>query len=239
MQDLTLYNGVMDKVIHIAGHIENCYLVQGEHDYLVDTGVSMTRKKIDAAFTQAGQKPADLEYIFITHYHADHTGNLAALKRESGAKVAAGAGDVPYIQGDMEQMRPSDLNRVGRCMRKLPASWIKGYQKFETVPVDISLEGGEVLEDLGLEVIALPGHTYGGIGLVDRANRRAFVGDIASNYFRRVGGPTICASYSLEEIETSLRKLADLDLDYMYPGHGRIIGPNASSLVAAYLRKKF
>jgi glyoxylase-like metal-dependent hydrolase (beta-lactamase superfamily II) len=229
----------MDKVIRIAGHIENCYLVRGEHDYLVDTGVSMTRKRIDAAFAQAGQKPADLEYIFITHYHADHTGSLAALKRESGAKVAAGAGDVPYIQGDKGQELGSGLNRLGRLLHRLPASWVEGYQKFEKVPVDISLEGGEVLADLGLEIVALPGHTPGGIGLVDRANRRAFVGDIASNYFRRVGGPTICASYSLEEIEASLRKLAGLDLDYMYPGHGRIIGPNASSLVAAYLRKKF
>lgn len=229
----------MDKIIHIAGHIENCYLVQGDHDYLVDTGVSMTRKRIDAAFAQAGLQPADLEYIFITHYHADHTGNLADLKRESGARVVAGASDVPYIQGDKGQGLGSDLNHLGRFMRKLPRSWVESYQKFETVIVDISLEGGEVLEDLGLEVIALPGHTPGGIGLVDRANRRAFVGDIASNYFRRVGGPTICASYSLEEIEASLRKLAALDLDYMYPGHGKIIGPDASSLVAAYLEKKF
>lgn len=229
----------MDKIIHVAGHIENCYLVQGDHNYLVDTGVHMTRKKIDAAFAQAGMKPAGIEYIFITHYHADHTGNLADLKRESGAKVAAGAGDVPYIQGDKGQERPSNINRLGRLMRKLPTSWLEGYQKFEKVTVDISLEGGEVLEDVGLEVIALPGHTYGGIGLVDRANRRAFVGDIVSNYFRRTGGPTICASCSLKEIEASLRKLAALDLDYMYPGHGKIIGPNASSLVAAYLKKKF
>ena len=28
----------MDRIIHIAGYIENCYLVQGDHDYLVDTG---------------------------------------------------------------------------------------------------------------------------------------------------------------------------------------------------------
>ncbi len=229
----------MDKVIHIAGYIENCYLVQGDHDYLVDTGVSMTRKKIDAAFTQAGQKPADLEYIFITHYHADHTGNLADLKRESGAKVAAGAGDVPYIQGDKEQELGSDLNCLGRCMRKLPRSWVESYQKFETVIVELPLNDGDTLKELGLEVIALPGHTPGGIGLVDRANRRAFVGDIASNYFRRVGGPSICASCSLNEIEASLRKLAALDLDYMYPGHGKIIGPDASSLVTAYLKKKF
>ena len=33
--------------------------------------------------------------------------------------------------------------------------------------------------------------------------------------------------------------MVELELDYMYPGHGRIIGPGASGLVAVYVRKKF
>ena len=74
---------------------------------------------------------------------------------------------------------------------------------------------------------------------LDRANRRAFVGDIVSNYFGRVGLPVLSASYSLEEIEESMRRLAALELEHMYPGHGRIIGPGASGLVAAFVRKKF
>ncbi len=229
----------MDEVIRIAGPIENCYLVKGEHCYLVDTGIRPTRKKIYKALAQAGVKPADLEYIFITHYHADHTGSLAVLARESGAKVVAGVEEVPYIQGDKEQMRPSSLSPLGRLMGKLPPSLLKSYQKFEFVTVDLPLSEGETLGDLGLEVIDLPGHTYGGIGLVDRANRRAFVGDLASNYLGRTGGPTLSASYSLEAIGESLRKLAALDVDYMYPGHGKIIGPRASELVGDYAKKKY
>lgn len=229
----------MDKVVHIAGRIENCYLVKGDHCYLVDTATSMTRKKIDQALAEERVKPSDLTHIFITHYHADHTGCLAALKLESGAGVAAGAADTPYIQGDKPQDLGSDLNRLGRFLRRLPKSWVESYQKFETVMVDLPLSDGDILDDLGLEVIALPGHTPGGIGLLDRANRRAFVGDLVSNYFGRTGGPTYSASYSLPDIEASLRRLAGLDLDYMYPGHGRIVGPRASELVAAYVRKKF
>ncbi len=146
---------------------------------------------------------------------------------------------MPYIQGDKPQELGSDLNRLGRLLRKLPRSLVEGYQKFETVTVDLPLSDGDVLADLGLEVIALPGHTPGGIGLLDRANHRAFVGDLVSNYFGRTGGPTYSASYSLEEIEASMRRLAGLDLDYMYPGHGKIVGPRASEKVAAYVKKKF
>jgi glyoxylase-like metal-dependent hydrolase (beta-lactamase superfamily II) len=229
----------MDTIIHIAGSIENCYLVKGDHCYLVDTLIPKSRKKIDKALLEQGLKPGDLTHILITHYHADHTGSLADLKSESGAQVLAGAEDVPYIQGDKPQELGSDLNRLGRLLKKMPKKMVESYQKFKNASVDVALKGGENLEELGLEVIALPGHTPGGVGFLDRANKRAFVGDLVSNYFGRTGTATICASYSLEEIEASMRKLAELELDYMYPGHGRIIGPNASRLVTDFVKKKF
>lgn len=231
--------GKMDEIIHVAGQIENCYLVKGEHYYLVDTMNPKARGRLNKLMTEKGVKLQDLTHILITHYHFDHTGSLADLKSLSGAEVVAGTGDVPYIQGEKPPEPGSDLNRVGRLLRKLPESWVMGYQKCAAAQVDVSLTGGEILEELGLEAIALPGHTPGGMGFLDRANRRCFVGDMVSNYFGRVGPPTISASYSLEEIEASMRKLVELDLDYMYPGHGRIIGPGASGLVATYVKKKF
>jgi glyoxylase-like metal-dependent hydrolase (beta-lactamase superfamily II) len=229
----------MDEIVRIASMIENCYLVKGDHCYLVDTSNPKARKRIDKILAERGVKPLDLTHILITHYHVDHTGNLADLKKESGAVVAAGAADVPYIKGDRPPEIGSDLNRVGRLLKKLPRSITMSYQKCQGTEVDISLEGGDVIEELGLEVVALPGHTPGGMCFLDRANRRAFVGDMVSNYFGRIGPPTICASYSLEEIEASMRVLAGLELEYMYPGHGHIIGPDASGLAAAYVRKKF
>ncbi|MEW6555426.1 MAG: MBL fold metallo-hydrolase [Actinomycetota bacterium] len=229
----------MDEIIHVAGPVENCYLVRGEHCYLVDTMNPRARARLDRAMGANGVRPRDLTHILVTHYHFDHTGSLADLKGASGAVIVAGAADVPYIQGEVPPQAGSDLNRIGRLLRRLPESWIKSYQKCDAAEVDVALTGGEVLEELGLEVIALPGHTRGGMGFLDRPNRRCFVGDMVSNYFGRVGPPTISASYSLEEIEASMRELVELDLDYMYPGHGRIIGPGASGLVAAFIKKRF
>ncbi len=229
----------MDEIIRIADQIVNCYLAKGENCYLVDTGTPKDRKRIGKALQEMGVKLHDLTHILITHYHFDHVGCLAELKRSSGAMVIAGAADAPYIQGDKQPEAGSDLNHLGRFIRRLPRSMIMSYQKCEEAPVDITLTGGEILEGLGLEAIALPGHTPGGMGFLDRSNHRAFVGDMVSNYFGRIGLPTISFSYSMEEIEASMRKLAEMELDYMYPGHGRIIGPGASSLVAAYVKKRF
>ncbi len=229
----------MDEILRIASPVDNCYLVKGDHCYLVDTGDPRSRKRIDNALREQGVRVLDLTHILITHYHFDHTGNLADLKRESGAAVAAGEADVPYIEGTRPPEIGSDLNRLGRFLARLPRSITTSYQKCEPSEVDISLEGGENIAELELEAIAVPGHTPGGMCFLDRAKRRAFVGDIVSNYFGRVGPPTICASYSMEDIEASMRELAGLELDYMYPGHGGIIGPGASDLVASYIRKRF
>jgi glyoxylase-like metal-dependent hydrolase (beta-lactamase superfamily II) len=227
-----------DRVIRIAGPVVNCYLVKGDHCYLVDTLTPKERRRIDKALAEQGLNPGDLTHILITHYHVDHTGNLADLRHESGALVAAGVEDIPYIQGEKPPQVGSDLNRLGRLLKKVP-SLSTSYQKVKSASVDMALKEGDRLDELELDVIALPGHTPGGIGFLNRSGNWALVGDLVSYYFGRIGPATLCASYSLEELEASMRKLAELELDYMYPGHGGVIGPNASRLVSDYVRKKF
>ena len=227
----------MDNVIRISSMV-NAYLVKGDHTYLVDTMVPMSRKKLYAAMHDNGVSASDLSHILLTHYHADHIGNLCDIQAKGNPKVVAGAGGGPYIEGEIKPPAPSELSRAGKVLRKMPGL-VEKYQKCKPGRVDETVEDGMKLEELGLEIVALPGHTPGGTSYVDRANNRAFIGDLVSNYFGRLGLPVLSSSYSLEEIEASLRKLAGLDLDYMYPGHGRIIGPGASKLVDRLIGKKF
>ncbi len=227
----------MGDIIPIRTAIANCYLVRGERPYLVDTNTPRGKAKISRAISQAGLKPSEISYILITHYHFDHTGSLAELKKETGAKVAAGAEDVPFIEGREPMPVASDLTRMGRIARKMPQALFK-YQRFRPCEVDISLKDGESLEDLGLEIIALPGHTPGGIAFVDRDKNLAFIGDLVSNYLGRPGYPYLMYSQSLQQIQQSIRRLAQLDLDFLYPGHGKIIGPRASQILEDFLKKK-
>jgi hydroxyacylglutathione hydrolase len=227
----------MDKIIRVHG-IENAYLVKGEHCYLVDTMTPFSRKKLYKALQNNSVAPADLSDILITHCHFDHIGNLADMKSKGAKTVVAGEADAACIEGKAKPQAPSDLSRLGRLMQKTPGL-VERYQKHQPIEVDLTVKEGDKLEGLGLEAIALPGHTPGGTGYLDQANRLAFIGDLVSNYFNRLRPPVLASSYSLEEIEASMRKLAGLDLDYMYPGHGRIIGPGASRMVEKMLRKKF
>ena len=225
-------------VTWIRGGIENAYLLVGDKIALVDTLAPKGFPRIEKALAEKGLKVDDIDLILVTHHHYDHVGNLAKIKEASGATVIAGEADAPYIEGTSTPPAISDLNRVGRMLGHLPEPWLRGYQTFKHVKVDRTVKGGEVIDELGLEVLVLPGHTPGGIGFLDGEGKRAFVGDLVSNYFGRAGLPVLSASCSLEDIFASQEMLAGLGLETAYPGHGRIIERNASRMIAECASKK-
>ena len=100
------------NVIPIGTVMASCYLVLGDNPYLVDTNVPKVKGKILQPLAEHGLEPEDLRYILITHHHSDHTGNLAELKRLSGAKVAAGRMDAGVICGKQPQ---HDLKSAKYC----------------------------------------------------------------------------------------------------------------------------
>ncbi len=225
------------EIITIGTATANCYLVLGEIPYLVDTNVPKARRRIMAALSGHGLSAGDLRYILITHYHYDHTGCLAELKRLSGARVAAGEKDAAVICGESPQRGPGDISPAGRMLRKVPASFLEKYHHFDACEVDMALREGDAIEELGLEVLELPGHTEGGVAFYQRERKLAFIGDLVSNFFHRPGPPFLSFSYDKGAILQSMRRLGDLDLDYAYPGHGSVIGPGAAEKIRALAAK--
>ncbi len=220
------------SIITIRTPTANCYLVRGETTYLVDTNTPKSRKKLLEEIAKSEVKPGEIRYILITHCHYDHTGNLAELKRMSGARVAAGEKDAEIIAGRRPYAGPGDISPAGRLLRRIPPSLLERYQRFETCEVDLPLHEGDVLEELGLAVLELPGHTEGGVAYYHGENRLAFIGDMVSNFLNRPGPPFLSFSYDRRLILDSMRRLAELDLEYAYPGHGTVIGPRASEKIA-------
>ena len=84
----------------------------------------------------------------------------------------------------------------------------------------VEVEEGDIVptEIWPLEVLWTPGHTEGGICLYAREARVLFSGDTAfpDGYFGRYDGE----SGSLRALVGSLRRLAELEVDAMLPGHG-------------------
>ncbi|HTQ80926.1 MAG TPA: subclass B3 metallo-beta-lactamase [Thermoanaerobaculia bacterium] len=113
---------------------------------LLDGGFVETAPLIERNLAQLGFKLTEVKILLSSHAHCDHAGGLAELKKKSGAKLYAGAGDVEI------------LRRGGR------GDFAFGDRfRFPPVTVDHPVHDGEPVSLGGttLTAHATPGHTRG------------------------------------------------------------------------------
>jgi len=194
---------------------------------LVDSGVAGDAEQIVAQLDSAGYDLANLQAIVLTHAHSDHTGTVVELCRRSGAPVLAHQAEVPYIAQNESLAYPSRLRRMLR--------WL--FERISPTPpcqVETSLQNGDMIDALGgLQVIHVPGHTPGSIGLYQAERRILFCGDAifhhsSSSGQGRIGLPPRIFSVDPDQAEASARELAALPAEVACFGHGAPILEGAS-----------
>jgi len=129
----------------------SCYLVKHGDQYLLwDTGHSMSAPNVAPKVSvvdqlaQLGVKPEQIQYVGISHYHADHTGQVASFPQST---LLIGKGDWDAISS------PKPAAGVNAPPF---AHWISGGGKSEPLPADKDVFGdGTVL------ILNTPGHTPG------------------------------------------------------------------------------
>src|SRR5215213_3540505 len=129
----------------------SCYLIKHDGDYLLwDTGHAMTAPNVATKVSIVDQlakldvKPEQIKYVGISHYHADHTGQVASFPKST---VLIGAKEWEAITA------PKPAAGVNF---KPFESWIKGESKVEPLALD-----KDVFEDGSVIVLRTPGHTPG------------------------------------------------------------------------------
>ncbi len=97
---------LLDNVYYVGTDGLSAFLVTGPQGHvLIDGGLPESAPRIAANIRRLGFAPSDVRYLLINHAHFDHSGGLAELKRLTGAKLVASAGD----RADLETGRT--LNR--------------------------------------------------------------------------------------------------------------------------------
>lgn len=102
--------------------------------------------QIERNLATIGVKKGELKYLLNMHAHFDHAAALAQLKRDTGAKLVASAGDRPALEAGRHQ----GDNSYGRA-------------NFPAVKVDRVIRDGEVVRvgDVAVTAVLTPGHTIG------------------------------------------------------------------------------
>jgi glyoxylase-like metal-dependent hydrolase (beta-lactamase superfamily II) len=129
----------------------SCYLVKHGDQYLLwDTGHAMTMPNVAPKVSlidllaKINLKPEQINYVGISHYHADHTGQVSSFPK---ATLLIGKGDWDAISSP----KPAE----GVNFKPFEA-WLKGDSKVEPVALD-----KDVFGDGSVIMLYTPGHTPG------------------------------------------------------------------------------
>jgi hydroxyacylglutathione hydrolase len=194
----------------------NSYLVKTNKGYiLIDTGYSTNRKDLEKQLEDSGCTPRNLKLILITHGHFDHTGNCAFLREKYGAQIAMHKGDVQRVEtGDMFYNKNIILRTLGKIM-----FFFLMRGPFEKFTPDILIEDEQDLTPYGLEaeIIHIPGHSKGSIGILT-TNNDLICGDLLTNIKKPQKNTLI---ENQEELDASVEQITSLEIDTVYPGHGK------------------
>ena len=198
------------------GHYEDVksYLVEGEERVaILDTGMGFGDFK-GLADTLSSKPPI----VLLSHAHFDHIGD--AWKYDSVLVHSAEADDLRagYPQERMRRWFDDEY----MLDIPLPASTDPETAHIPGKGPSGKLSEGDTI-DLGgrrLDAYHTPGHSPGGITLIDRKNRLMFPGDAI------YAGPMFAHNDYGDPLayRMTLRRLAELadDVDVVYPSHNRV-----------------
>jgi glyoxylase-like metal-dependent hydrolase (beta-lactamase superfamily II) len=212
-----------------------------EEGVIIDTGdwLPGTEKELRGELNDHGVEVADLNRIFVTHWHPDHCGLVGTLQAESGAGVYVHSADAPIVARD-EQAR----ERMDTQQRTYWKEWgmppeqqtslenIEGIDE-EHQPTVTTIDDAETftIGEHTLEAVHAPGHAAGLCmfeGTIE-GEYVAFTGDaLLPEYTPNVGGADVRVKKALAEYLDTLRAIVDADYDRAWPGHREPIADPAA-----------
>lgn len=191
-----------------SGYDSNVYLIYDKEAILIDTGTGQGiqfKRLVEKIEKLCSLK--EITKIILTHCHFDHCGGAEKLQNLTKAEILT-------HELDLDVLKRGDNVITG-------ARFFGGSQE----PLDVKKIGEKIeVGNLKLSVIHTPGHTKGSISLYDDKNKTLFSGDaiFADGATGRWDLPT--GSY--EDLLSSVKKLSSLEVDNLYPGHGRFVEGN-------------
>jgi glyoxylase-like metal-dependent hydrolase (beta-lactamase superfamily II) len=175
---------------------------------LIDAGTGKAHERLISNIDKCGVNASQIEYVFLTHCHYDHTGGAQGVREAFDCKIVAHELDALYLE-------KGDSNVTG-------ARWYG--EVLEPITVDhkiTSFEESFVLGNRAIQSFHTPGHSPGSVVyLVESGGKRILFG-------QDVHGPLDPSLLSnRDDYIRSLKFLLSLKVDILCEGHfGIFKGP--------------
>ena len=215
----------------------NAYLIEGSKgNLLIDAGFDIPEAfaalRDGLRFSGFGFK--DITQIVITHIHPDHYGMADKIKQMSGATLALSDIEKEFI--DSRYAKTDDLLKKMKHLfesngvpeedlSELTEASMAVRQFVGVVKPDITLKNGDkiTVDSSEFKVVLTPGHSPGHICLYEPKRKLFFSGDhILPDIFPHVGLHPQSGENPLGDFFNSLEVLANLEVNFIFPGHGSV-----------------
>jgi len=200
---------IVDNVYYVGTEGLAAYLiVSAEGAILLDAPLVSNAEQIERSIERLGVPLRDVRLLISSHAHADHVGAMAALKRDSGARYLASAGDRWALENGRNQ---GDNNY--------------GVMPFAPIKVDEVVADGQKIRLGEIELTAhlTPGHSPGCTSWSMTVNDRGTPRELMFLCSLTVAGNTLIGNRSYpgiaDDFRASFAKLAALHADIVLTGH--------------------
>ncbi|MCD6409524.1 MAG: MBL fold metallo-hydrolase [Candidatus Verstraetearchaeota archaeon] len=168
---------------------------------LFDTGHHGDRLTLLRELERMGLSPDKISHVVVSHLHFDHCLNMHLFKK---AKIYASEKELNYVLSNEYEAKGDPF---------VPYAYVKDLSsRIATV------EDGQELAPR-CQVVLLPGHTPGSLGLFLEDVKVILVGDAIRHAWELLHEPGICF-HSLQEAEKSAKKALEI-AEVVVPGHDR------------------
>lgn len=192
----------------------NVYLIDTSSGcILIDSGVGLDTDRMDAVIASHGFSLSDIAAVFLTHYHGDHACGAARIHAATGCAVYAPTAEAKAIEEGNEEATSVALAKG----ILYPEDFV--YPK---CPGVVGLDDGEevTLGAVTLTAHMMPGHSLCDMALCGEVDGRRclFTGDAVF-----VCGQVLIQSLhdvTLYPYAQAMKRIAALEVDALFPGHG-------------------
>ncbi|WP_337017709.1 MBL fold metallo-hydrolase [Oceanobacillus massiliensis] len=222
----------LDNRIHLidgfdldVSHRTGTYVINEEQLTLVETGPSPSVKYIKSGLAALGHSLDEVRYIIVTHIHLDHSGGAGLLLKE-----CPNATIVVHSRGKRHLADPKKLASGARAI--YGESFSELFDPIIPVPEDrIVVKGeGDTLQigpECTLEFWDTPGHAKHHLSIFDPISNGLFTGDTVGVRYQQLQQngidfflpSTSPNHFNPNEMEASIKRIREKDLDRIYYGH--------------------
>ena len=180
----------------------NTYLIDGPTRILIDPGHLSLFGHVQEGLEKLNLDEKDIGLVLCTHAHPDHMEAVQLFKDTSAL----------FTLHEQEwELVKTTLNHYGAAAK---------VRLEDNRPDFLLKEGDFSVHGLDFKVFHTPGHSPGSVCLYWPDKKVLFTGDLI---FKEGLGRTDLPGGNGAKLKESIKRLADLDIEWVLPGHGDMI----------------